>query len=262
VAEKLTPQIAANLMYKSMTTGVSSAVLDRYGGHAAVQKAYLDSGGQMSLNAIPKATMEVLANQVAKQGYGNMSALAVAGVPFTEATAQAMRSHGHTDATIAEVADRVRNFDYYSSQRGTVADNRNKNDTGLVDTGGSGFMGSGGGITGGSLVDDGSSLQNTTAGDQTFWRPVYGPDGKMYSSPAAAAAAGVTNFTYEKPQAAGPGLIDGADNLNTGFMQSVPASATGDVNSGGLINDANQQLFKLGAPRVRLPSNVRNPFAT
>lgn len=140
----------------------------------------------------------------------------------------------------------------------------------VVDGGGAITDSSGGFMGGGALVEEAKNTSGGTTGEEgetsgvSFGLPVYGPDGKMYSSPAAALAAGVTNFTYEKPvipeAPAAPGLIEGADNLNKGFMQSLPTSATGDFNPGGLIQGQNPQLYSK-APKVRTPAGTRNPFA-
>lgn len=130
--------------------------------------------------------------------------------------------------------------------------------------------GSGGFMGGGALLEEAKNTSGETTGGEgetngvSFGLPVYGPDGKMYSSPAAALAAGVTNFTYEKPVMPeapdAPGLIEGADNLNKGFMRPLPTSATGDFNPGGLIQGQNPQLFSK-APKIRTPAGARNPFA-
>lgn len=144
---------------------------------------------------------------------------------------------------------------------------------GLVTGGGSGVVGgSGTGVSGGGVVDTGGSSStgglsggatpgNTNTGGQTGFgnsAAVWGPDGTMYSSAAAAMAAGVTNYTFSKPMSApqNTGLISGADTL-----ANIPTAATGNTNPGGLISGANQQLFNAGPARVALPGGVRNPFA-
>ena len=124
--------------------------------------------------------------------------------------------------------------------------------------------------SGGSTVNTGSTNINTgsttgninpvnTGGE---YSPVYGPDGRSYPSPAAAIAAGVTNYTRTKPA----GLIANADNLGAGgggtaargFMSND--ANTGNVNPGGLIAGQNQQLFNVN-PNVKLPPGVTNPFS-
>ena len=82
---------------------------------------------------------------------------------------------------------------------------------------------------------------------------VYGPDGTVYSSAAAAIAAGVQNYTSAKPA----GLLSASNNMNTGFMGFNPTTV-GNANPGGLIGGASQQLFKnpVGA---NIPTSA-NPF--
>jgi hypothetical protein len=76
---------------------------------------------------------------------------------------------------------------------------------------------------------------------------VYGPDGQMYSSAAAAIAAGVTNFSYAKPMfgPTGTGLQNNANAFLGGSGSNNPFNL-------GLISGANQQLFKM-------PTNVQLP---
>lgn len=101
----------------------------------------------------------------------------------------------------------------------------------------------GGGTTGGQgVIDAGiSTNDNVVAGGMGTTGVVYGPDGKAYSSAAAALAAGVTNYSYSKPML-GPGnqgLINNAGNQMPTYQ--VPINA----GTGGLITGANQQLFKM-----------------
>lgn len=110
-------------------------------------------------------------------------------------------------------------------------------------------------IIGGSVVDDGSSFNTGATGGLGNSGVVYGPDGKVYSSAAAAIAAGVTNFSHTKPAGGSTGLIKGADNLT-----NIPNAATGNANPGGLIANQNQQLFTRPTT-VQLPPGVYNPFA-
>lgn len=113
----------------------------------------------------------------------------------------------------------------------------------------------GGGVVGGGLVDYGPSINNGNVGGLGNTGVVYGPDGKPYSSVAAAIEAGVTNYSFTKPNAGGNGLIKGADNL-----VNIPNAATGNANPGALIANQNQQLFQRPTG-VQLPPGVYNPFA-
>lgn len=108
------------------------------------------------------------------------------------------------------------------------------------------------GITGATLVDPGAM---TTTEAPATTGPVYGPDGRMYSSVAAALAAGVTNYSFVRPTRSGTGLINGADTM------ASPPAATGNVNPGTQVTGAAQQTFNFGPPRVRLPGGLRNPWS-
>ena len=111
----------------------------------------------------------------------------------------------------------------------------------------------------GTTIDAGGTTIDTSNSGAGTTGVVYGPDGKMYSSAAAAIAAGVTNYTRTKPV----GAIAGADNLSgstaaRGFMSND--SQVGNVNTGGLIANQSQQLFNVN-PNVKLPPGVTNPFS-
>jgi len=105
---------------------------------------------------------------------------------------------------------------------------------------------------GGGIIGGGGGAVDT--GGTATTGVVYGPDGTMYSSAAAALAAGVKNYSSTKPA----GVIAGANTLSSQFINAGNPN-TGNVNSGGLIGNAQQQLFKnpVGA---QLPGNVANPF--
>ena len=104
----------------------------------------------------------------------------------------------------------------------------------------------GGIVTTGGLVDTGDS---GTSG------VVYGPDGAMYSSAAAAIAAGVTNYTTTKPSIPGAGTATAGDTQ--GFV--IPSGQTGNTNPGGFISGARQQMFTMPTG-AQLPAGVANPF--
>lgn len=81
------------------------------------------------------------------------------------------------------------------------------------------------------------ALSGTTPGSSSVGTQilVFGPDGKQYSSPAAARAAGVTNFTYEPP--ARSALTQGVNfqtinNQYGGVLGDVRAS----VDKNGIVN--------------------------
>lgn len=123
----------------------------------------------------------------------------------------------------------------------------------LVPPGGSG--GSGGAIVGSGVVDGGVTFAGGNASGLGNSGVVYGPDGRTYSSAAAALAAGVTNYSYSKPMF-GP--------TNSGFTGGgQPGSMTPtnpyNVNQPGLIAGASQQLFNLPTG-AQMPRGVPNPF--
>jgi hypothetical protein len=114
--------------------------------------------------------------------------------------------------------------------------------------------GGSGGITGAMNVDDGSTFNMGQSGASTVSGPVYGPDGRMYSSIAAALAAGVTNYSFSRPMSQGnTGLISNAGGL------PVPDAAAGNTTPGAAITGAGQQLFNRPT-RAQLPGGLANPF--
>lgn len=117
--------------------------------------------------------------------------------------------------------------------------------------------------TGSTNIDTGSTNTSTGSTASPTTSTVYGPDGRMYASPSAAIAAGVTNYTVTKPA----GLIANADLMGSGgggtasrgFMSDDVS--TGNVNPGGLIASQNAQLFN-PVTQINLPTGVPNPFRT
>jgi hypothetical protein len=111
---------------------------------------------------------------------------------------------------------------------------------------GQGGGGDSGIVTTGGLIDTGGG---GTSG------VVYGPDGTMYSSAAAAISAGVTNYTTTKPSIPGAGTATAGDTQ--GFV--IPSGQTGNTNPGGFISGARQQMFNMPTG-AQLPAGVANPF--
>lgn len=117
--------------------------------------------------------------------------------------------------------------------------------------------------TGSTNINTGSTNTSTGSTASPTTSTVYGPDGRMYASPSAAIAAGVTNYTVTKPA----GLIANADLMGSGgggtasrgFMSDDVS--TGNVNPGGLIASQNAQLFN-PVTQINLPTGVPNPFRT
>ena len=252
----LTPDIARDLMYRSMTTGVPTNEFFQYGGYQAVKNAYERAGGGYSINEIPSSRKTELAKQVSETGIGNLAILAETRTPLTAAGLAHIASQGHDPKDIQTIIDRYLSF----KNDDLVADNNSDlvgNDGGGGSNSGSN---SGGLVNGGGNLDGGTTDQNSNA---TTGRPVYGPDGKMYSSVAAALAAGVTDYSFDRPSlGTNPGLIEGADTLSGAFMNPVANAPTGNVNPSGLIANQSEQLFSYGAPKINLPQPTTNPFAT
>lgn len=269
----LTPAAATELMQRSMTTGVPTSEFAQYGGYQAVKTAYEKAGGVLDTAGISAADKTKYANQIASTGVGDLQLLKETNTPLTEAGRAAMVANGITSFDAAGLTkagipfkkttdERLSDL---TSQLATLQDAYNnlvtsKSTGGTTTTGGSTGGPIGGTTTGGTTGTTGTTgsagVSNLTS------TVVYGPDGKMYSSPAAAIAAGVTNYTRTKPV----GAIAGADVLGTGggstasrgFMSND--SQVGNVNPGGLIANQNQQLFNTN-PNIKLPSGVANPFS-
>jgi hypothetical protein len=90
----LTPDIAQNLIWRSMATGVPTTEFEKYGGYEAVHSLYQSTGGQMSFNAIPTDLRNELAQTVAQTGSGNLSILKETGTPLTTEGAANMVRNG------------------------------------------------------------------------------------------------------------------------------------------------------------------------
>lgn len=96
----LTPSLASSLMYRSMTTGVPTSEFDQYGGYSAVKALFDANGGSYSLEAIPSAQRQELAQQVASTGIGNMSLLIQEHVSLLPSGLAQMANNGIDSAPI------------------------------------------------------------------------------------------------------------------------------------------------------------------
>lgn len=254
--------VAQDLMWRSMTTGAPAAEMAKWGGSEAVAKAYADSGGVMNISTIPAARLKELANIVAQTGTGNLLTLQEANVPMSD---QAFARVSSDWAKAGIDTSRLNNFTaagLAAARRGNTTLTTGSSNSVLGNTGGSDVSGiSGGGFTGGGGLTNGGTGVNT--GGSSFMSAasgtagvVYGPDGTMYSSPAAALAAGVKSFSTTKPIVqSSNSLLSPAGTPGTaagGFM--LGAAQTGNANPGGLIANANQQLFK-NKVGVQMPPN-------
>lgn len=90
----LTPDIARNLMQRSMTTGVPTSEFDKYGGYDAVAALYNQGGGTYSLEDLSPDFLDQMDDIIANSGVGNLSVLKQTGTPLTEAGRQAMINNG------------------------------------------------------------------------------------------------------------------------------------------------------------------------
>lgn len=90
----LTPEIASNLMQRSMTTGVPTSEFDKYGGYDAVSSLYNSNKGTYSLDDLDPAFLDQMDNIIANTGVGNLSVLKMTGEPLTRAGRQAMIDNG------------------------------------------------------------------------------------------------------------------------------------------------------------------------
>lgn len=107
-----------------------------------------------------------------------------------------------------------------------------------------------GGIVGGTTADMSSSNFMTNNANNANSGVVWGPDGRMYSSAAAAIAAGVPNFSTTKPvltsNAANPNTAGGG--LIENSMSTSPGSTKNPFAAGG--------PFSTQTARVGLPPGV------
>lgn len=90
----LTPEIARNLMQRSMTTGVPTSEFDKYGGYDAVASVYKSNNGTYSLDDLDPGFLDQMDDIIASTGVGNLSVLKMTGQPLTEAGRQAMINNG------------------------------------------------------------------------------------------------------------------------------------------------------------------------
>jgi hypothetical protein len=301
----LTPEIARDLMIRSMTTGAPTAEFNRYGGYNAVASMYNQSGGTYSLADIPAERKQQLAQTIAQTGVGNLSLLKETNTPLTAAGRDAMVRNGVTSFGADALTERGIPFEQttgeqlgalqtqygalqtqYGALQKQLTEMQSQYDRLVAQYGRQGGLGTGGivggslvpfggtpnsgqirggeGIAGGSLVPFGGSSFNfgqTGTGETALGSTgkVYGPDGKEYSSPAAAVAAGVANFTYARPLF-NIGLINAATLNSNPFLQSLTGG--NNVSSGAATFNQNPQLFSLGAPQLGARSaNKNNPFA-
>lgn len=94
MAATLTPEIAKDLMWRSMTTGAPTSEFDMYGGYKTVADMYNANGGQYSREAIDPAFLQEAAKTIANTGVGDLSILKETNTPLTNAGYKAMQNNG------------------------------------------------------------------------------------------------------------------------------------------------------------------------
>lgn len=94
MAATLTPEIAKDLMWRSMTTGAPTSEFDMYGGYQNVANMYNSNGGQYSREAIDPAFLQEAAKTIANTGVGDLQVLKDTNTPLTNAGYQAMKNNG------------------------------------------------------------------------------------------------------------------------------------------------------------------------
>ena len=253
----MTPNEAAELMRRSQVTGVPTSEFNAAGGYAAVKAlaAQNTTGYTAGVRTVADMAKYAPNDAITRFDAGGQGGQ---GETFY-ASGNSASGGGPT------TSDRLTSL---SNQYSTLNDNYSALSTQLTalqkayeDLSKKGTTTTTGTTTtGGTTVNTGGT-SNTGAGTATTGI-VYGPDGKVYSSAAAAIAAGVTNYTLTKPA----GVIAGADNLGAGgggtasrgFMSDNTNS--GNVNPGGLIINQSKQLFNSN-PNIKLPTGVVNPFS-
>lgn len=98
--EPLTPEIAKDLMWRSMTTGVPASEFDKYGGSQAVSSLYTSSGGEFGLSTIPTENLNKYAQQIADTGVGNLSILKETNTPLSSQAVANMKANGLEQSVI------------------------------------------------------------------------------------------------------------------------------------------------------------------
>jgi hypothetical protein len=103
----LTPEIAKDLMIRSMTTGVPTSEFDKYGGYEAVRSMYVAQGGGYDPYKEASASqLQELAQTVARTGSGNLSILKETGTPLTTEGAANMVKNGIDPTSIDRFVER------------------------------------------------------------------------------------------------------------------------------------------------------------
>lgn len=146
----LTADIAANLMQRSMTTGVPTSEFDRYGGYDAVRSLYNSNKGTYSLDDLDPDFLDQMDDIIANTGVGNMSVLKMTGQPLTEAGRQAMINNGISWSNDDLKAMGIPYVGFLQKPKPGSLTGAGTNTTGQLTAGGQAMDTSGGGSSGGN----------------------------------------------------------------------------------------------------------------
>lgn len=223
----LSLDIAKELMNQSMTTGVSTELLKSFGGMEAVTKVLKENNVPMGdRSQMSAAELKTAAQKVAETGVGDLQLLKETNTPLTEAGRAAM------------VANGVTSFDAAALTKAGIPFQKTANELSkqLVD------------------LQTAYDIISTKTGTGTG-PPVTAPVVGKLSGTATVTPGSVTPINTSTATG-GMGLITGANTLNsTPGTFDIGNTATGNVNTGGLITGAQQQLFTQNA-QAGLPTGV------
>lgn len=232
-------QIAADMDKYGVTAAQMAAAI---GGNAGTIQGRYDTAKAISaFDSTNKGGDTAWADQMLKAGWSPEDVSRVTGVDLDNVNARYKTASelNRVNKDLTGLQSSYSGLQGQMSELQKAYDELNKKGSGSTAPTGGGIIG------GGGAVDTGGTATTGV---------VYGPDGTMYSSAAAALAAGVKNYSSTKPA----GVIAGANTLGSQFINAGNPN-TGNVNSGGLIGNAQQQLFK-NPVSAQLPGNVANPF--
>ncbi len=100
---ELTAETAKLLMYRSITTGVPTWEIDKFGGYEAVKAVFEANGGQYDILSIPDDLRRELAQKVSESGVGNMLAAKIENLPIAASALQALSDAGVDSAVIDQL---------------------------------------------------------------------------------------------------------------------------------------------------------------
>jgi hypothetical protein len=218
-------------MNRAMTTGVSTETLKFFGGMEAVTKVLKENnvpiGDRSQMSA---AELKAAAEKIANTGVGDLQLLAETNTPLTEAGRAAMAANGVTSFDAAALTKAGIPFQKTANEK--VADLSKQ----LVDL---------------QTAYDTISTKTGTGTGPPVTAPVVGKlSGTATVTPGSVTPVNTSTAT------GGMGLITGANTLtSTPGTFDIGNTATGNVNTGGLITGAQQQLFTQNA-QVGLPTGV------